>query len=277
MIHEKYPEYKARLKRTATPTMPRDGNVFILAKAWVCIGWRDYDHEIFDRIPVESNINVHIVMTGKECLVGDMLDVIEKILEDAKFTKITIHTPYELHDIWNFLNNKNEITLMRWTKLIGDKNSGVRPELKRISFEYNRGDLVFGTTKHPPKHKTHSLDLRKVNYKLRVHYEGGKISCTTLLYEDKTNIPTSSKGAIQTRAQQIDPEAHKEEIIANFKSVTRLGILKTFRDENDIWNYIMKQGPWANKEKSDTEKKSMSNMINEKAMADLKFRMSNKK
>lgn len=238
----KYHEYKDRLKRVETPMIPRDGNTFLLAKAWICIGWRDYDKEILSKLPERSKLNLHFIVTDARSIGGDMIDVIEDIVKNKKYIRIVIHTPYELRDLWNFTktNTKNP-TLVKWIKLLKDKSS-------RVTFENNRHDLIFGTTNEhiPSWRRKMAMEEQmpiphpeKVNYKLRIHYENGTITCSTLLYEDKTAKPMSTLGAIRTPAQRIDPYAHKDEIIANFKSVTPLGILKTFKNEEDLWRFIV--------------------------------------
>lgn len=243
----KYHEYKDRLKRVETPMIPRDGNMFLLAKAWVCIGWRDYDKEILSKLPDQSKLNLHFIVTDVISISGDMIDVIKDIVKNKKYIRITIHTPHELRDLWNFTktDTKNP-TLVKWIKLISDKSS-------RVTFENNRQDLIFGTTNEHIQSWRRKIAREeqipmprpeKVNYKLRIHYENGKISCSTLLYEDKTAKPMSTLGAIRTPAQRMDPDAHKDEIIANFKSVTPLGILKSFKNENDIWKYIRENPNW---------------------------------
>ena len=46
----------------------------------------------------------------------------------------------------------------------------------------------------------------------------------------------------------IRPELFKDQIIENFKKATPELILKSFKDDNDIWDYINKNGEWSVKE-----------------------------
>ena len=46
-------------------------------------------------------------------------------------------------------------------------------------------------------------------------------------------------GYFANESEERHPELFKDEIIANFKATTPLGILKTFKSEEDIWNYIV--------------------------------------
>lgn len=50
---------------------------------------------------------------------------------------------------------------------------------------------------------------------------------------------------VKNECQRLHPNIFREGIIARFKTVTPESILNSFRDDNDIWNYITCQSEWA--------------------------------
>lgn len=51
-------------------------------------------------------------------------------------------------------------------------------------------------------------------------------------------------GAIRTKPQKEYPELFKDLIIKQFKESTPEGILKSFKSDDDIWDYILGNGEW---------------------------------
>lgn len=80
-------------------------------------------------------------------------------------------------------------------------------------------------------------------FDLDVVYDGMYINSIVTV----TAVPTMEvheDRAIQNEAQAAEPGLFKSRIIRNFKAITPLSILKSFKNEDDIWDYIIQQGEW---------------------------------
>ncbi len=55
-------------------------------------------------------------------------------------------------------------------------------------------------------------------------------------------------GAVKNYMQCRFPELFKDKILASFKESCPEGILKSFKNDDDIWGFILQNGEWANKE-----------------------------
>ena len=65
------------------------------------------------------------------------------------------------------------------------------------------------------------------------------------------NDTDKDKGIFETLAERLNPEQFKEKLIASFRKNCPEKILKSFKGDEDIWNYIMKQGEWKIQKESD--------------------------
>jgi hypothetical protein len=61
---------------------------------------------------------------------------------------------------------------------------------------------------------------------------------------DKENDP----GIFETAEMRLNPNMFKDKLIEGFKKSCPPGILKTFKTDDEIWDYIMQQGMWKVKE-----------------------------
>lgn len=76
---------------------------------------------------------------------------------------------------------------------------------------------------------------------LDVRYLGKSIESAIVLTTDTMNA--AGKDPVdETTGRAID--LFKDEIIARFKAVTPLGILKSFTNEEDIWDFVCLSGEW---------------------------------
>jgi G:T/U-mismatch repair DNA glycosylase len=52
------------------------------------------------------------------------------------------------------------------------------------------------------------------------------------------------RGIFTTLEERVNPEQFRDKLIEKFKEQCPENILKSFKDDQDIWDYIMKQGEW---------------------------------
>lgn len=109
------------------------------------------------------------------------------------------------------------------------------------------------------------------NHCLVVKYEGDAIRVYLDFYMDTArdgyNIKPSG-GLFQNYVQKKFPELFREELIERFKQHTPSSILKSFYDDQDIWDFITENGEWESKDvKRQNQKMSIDQKKN--AISDL--------
>lgn len=77
-------------------------------------------------------------------------------------------------------------------------------------------------------------NLNCIRARVEFPFDCGDIGC---MYYDES-------APVQNDLQMRNPEKYKDEIISRFKATTPLGILKSFKDEDAIWDFIMVKGEW---------------------------------
>jgi len=59
----------------------------------------------------------------------------------------------------------------------------------------------------------------------------------------------TDKGVFESAEMRLNPEMFKDKLISEFKRQVPSGILKAFKTDDDIFEYIMQQGEWNVKER----------------------------
>ena len=58
------------------------------------------------------------------------------------------------------------------------------------------------------------------------------------------DIDNKNKSIFETVEERLNPEQFREKLVTAFKMNCPEKILKSFKGDEDIWNFIMKQGEW---------------------------------
>lgn len=165
---------------------------------------------------INSHYHVHMFITNPSILNNDQWDEMFDLLTD--WAKYFIHIPKQLEDI-KPLVEKIIIPLRehKEIKIITEKDgpSFATPNnYTTINVKYNSDKVVI------------SLDIDI--------FDGGYYF--------------TNGGAITSTPMYMDPDLFKDKIIENFKKRCPEGILKAFRNDDDIWDYVKQNGEWSIKE-----------------------------
>lgn len=175
----------------------------------------DINISIADNFKDKINQRIHIFITTHQCI-----DILKSLIKICNKAKIFIHVPYHVKDIKKYLD----------IELEDFPNVKVFLERKGPSFSINE--------------YTHGFYYKMM---LDVIYNEDEVLMSINLHRTSFQsyfISHCKHGAIKTNLQKEYPELYRDEIIQNFKDETPKGILKSFKDDNDIWNYIMNNNEW---------------------------------
>ena len=210
-------------KVTKFPKLLHRGNYFKVRNTHVFIGFMNIpDLSILDTINTSIKTKIHFFLCDENDLSDYFFIALEKLLLDkSKQCKVIIHIPDEIKEL-KFLYDQK----------IGEMASkGIFIcESKPVSFKF--GDYE-------------SMDTNILD----VIYEDGYINVRANIFKQKC-LSKERSVVIQNVVQKYNPEEFKEEIIGRFKATTPLGILKSFKSEEDIWNFITMDKDWAVSKKS---------------------------
>lgn len=216
---------------------PRNGNYFNFRHEHIIIGWRDYDAELMKYlVPVSggTKVRIHIFLGDISKNFQSMVDAVDNILLASYNIRVMIHIPKTCKDI------KDELL-----KVWPDQNK------RRIIMVDHKDTLAFRITEKREG---------QGDYTLLVKYEFRNIICSVVTYFGEM-MKVSEDAPVQNEIQAANPDKYKKDIIARFKASTPLGILKSFKDENDIWKYINNDKDW-NKQSKPVETIHVSTPIN---------------
>lgn len=168
----------------------------------------------------KSNQVIHIFLLDFK-----RINNVESIINLYPKAKIVIHIPYQVKDIKKYLDSLNIDTF---------KNKNVKIFVERKGPSFCMAEITKGYYK---------------KIELVVKYEDDGVSTMISFHNtdypnNKIVYPGGEGGAIRTFLQRDNPDLFKDEIVKNFKSSCPSGILKSFKNDDEIWDYVMQQGIW---------------------------------
>lgn len=188
-----------------------------------------------------SNQNVHIFLTSPDDINDDFREIVKVVSMFMDDTRLTVHIPRFIRD------TKPLIDIKQFVTIDGRK---VHPyctlvcESKGPSFRIPGTDKMLDITytKKGVMAAVRVYDKQYTGYKVR--------GC------DQNSKDPKARGAVNSIPRMNNPEMFKNEIIKSFKESCPDGILSSFRNDDDIWEYIMGEGEWSVKEVDDSNKES---------------------
>lgn len=191
---------------------------------------------------------IHVLITLWKRWDPDITYSMMAILDAAKEkqAKVYIHVPKMCKDLIKVIDQ--DLNLYDNYRIVIDNGDGTRITINGESFN--------GFTVKGPQMLSFEVNRHAVVIKLYIH---------TLLFDcegewthilSKSFIPKNEyehEGVFSSVYRKEDPELFKEDIINDFKKATPRGILKSFENDEDIWDYVMMQNSWVSLVKMKTE------------------------
>lgn len=134
-------------------------------------------------------------------------------------TKIFIHIPRMLKDFVRLV--ESNINILN----------------RRVRFITERKEIVFKYYEHfYPKYFKISFGKDYWNYYIHIHEEVKTYGLPASQYF------ISDDNSIRTKPQRRYPELFKDDIIKNFRKSNPKGIVETFKNDNEIWDFLIENG-----------------------------------
>lgn len=170
---------------------------------------------------IKKNYRVHIFITSPYIFNEEWEKNMDRLTDWAKYY---IHIPKTLADI----------------KIIADEYINRLTEHKVIRSILEKNGPIFSTP---------FIRGRVGRYPIKVSYNKDHIDISLKLgCESFGDYYIKNGGAIRTSPMRVNPNLFKDKIIENFKQSCPEAILKAFKDDEDIWNYITQNAEWSFKE-----------------------------
>lgn len=187
---------------------------------------------------------VHMIVTEWN---DDIKKSIIRILTSNNFTrnrdKYFIHIPKMCKDIIVLINADEDMKRYNY-KIIIEGNSRKLKFVLNVK-EYNNieitdAELVFDIRKNWFLGRGISVDLNMISI------IENRISSINIHLSDSISNAHSYgfEGIFSSKYRRNDPELFKNEIIKSFKKQTPNGIIKSFKNDDEIWEFIMCQNEW---------------------------------
>lgn len=171
------------------------------------------DMNIFEEISKKKNQRIHIFEINPLAIKENLIEIINMVQDD---TKVIIHIPYMVKDYALLLRKELGNIQKKW-KIITEKSE---VEFKcYLHIKFTKDDDY---------------------YSIQTYIGVNDFKLPRNIYDYKTNA------SFRSLVQLNNPEIFKDTIIKNFKKSAPHGILRSFTNDSDIWDYIMEQGEWTN-------------------------------
>ena len=240
--------------------------IFMDQKNYMCIGnmhiFINFNHDNFEYI---TSINprsvqtIHVFITTHAAINNDLKMLIGKykkfVVDGQEYrSKIVIHLPRRIKELKTLIEKflGPEYVVDNGYILIAERK-GPRFMLDSypdcfeyidnwLNIIYDKSSIKITMTREPGHPKKHVLYGRG-GYPISIKFPEYPYNVI-----DKDNDP----GIFETAEMRLEPEMFKDKLIAGFKENCPEGILKSFKTDEDIWDYIMEQGTWSQKDTPDT-------------------------
>ena len=234
-------------------------------KNYMCIGnthiFINFNHENFEyltSINPRSVQKIHVFVTTHAAINNDLKWMIEKfrkvIIDGLEcHAKIIIHLPYQVREL--------DLLLVKLLGFGTSKETGYKLITEKASQRFmmdsspdcyhyidNCLNIIYGKT-------SLQISITREDFRRKE-----RTRCTNDVFPTIIKFPEykynaigkeSDPGIFETADMRLNPEMFKDKLIETFKKQCPNGILKSFKDDEDIWNYVMEQGMWKVKEDID--------------------------
>lgn len=234
-------------------------------KNYMCIGnthiFINFNHENFEyltSINPRSVQKIHVFVTTHAAINNDlkwMIEKFRKVIIDGRecHAKIIIHLPYQVREL--------DLLLVKLLGFGTSKETGYKLITEKASQRFmmdsspdcyhyidNCLNIIYGKT-------SLQISITREDFRRKE-----RTRCTNDVFPTIIKFPEykynaigkeSDPGIFETADMRLNPEMFKDKLIETFKKQCPNGILKSFKDDEDIWNYVMEQGMWKVKEDID--------------------------
>lgn len=194
--------------------------------------------EIVKTITNKRNFKFHIFIFNAWVLDDEnkdqFVELIKALIDNpSDMPKIVIHIPNRMSDI----------------KVLCDyvlDEAGIPTFVKesRIKYALERRGCSFKIPRDPRTSYLMTFDYSYRSVEIKIEVKSFEFSGFDPSYCSFGGKP----GAVKNLVQAVHPELFRDKIIAGFKESCPEGILKTFKTDDEIWEYITENGEWSVKE-----------------------------
>lgn len=208
-------------------SIKRNANFISMGKFRIWINPNQYNIDEVKSITHKYNYRMHIFITNGDCVNDNLKWFLANFFYDAeKMPSVTVHIPAALRDI------KPVIEKFR-NDLYGEDSFFLHPLRIRVFCEKNGVRFAIDNWKLDPQHFLH---FRYGEKSMEITVDMGISEYDG--YDAHFREFGGEPGAVKNKMNARFPEVFKDRIIADFKTATPPGILKTFKNDDEIWEYI---------------------------------------
>lgn len=235
-------------------------NYMCIGNTHIFINFNHSNFEHLDTINPKSIGIVHVFVTAHAAINMELKLLVEKY-NKAKFidghrykTKVIIHLPYQVRELTYLARKILGFDEYGYKLLVERKGPKfiLNPHPDYFNYEHNRLEISYND-------KSLSINITYTNESDGYIDILGKGSHPVIIkfpeYPYNINDKENDPGIFETGEMRINPEMFKDKLIEGFKKNCPEGILKSFKTDDDIWDYIMEQGSWSQKDAPDSDKK----------------------
>ncbi len=209
-------------------------NYFSIASRHIFINFTKANLDFIKTLSPKSLKKIHIFITNHASINHHLLELInmhgmvrgckDKSNQRNPFSRIIVHLSKGVSDLIPLFKDFLKNFLDRVTYFVDEKNVKFSDSKSSVIIEYRMNTL-------------------------RVLFKGNDVALKFPEYPyNATPIDEREEGIFKTAEERLNPLLFKDKLIAAFKNKAPAGILKSFKSDNDIWDFIMKQGEWSIKE-----------------------------
>lgn len=201
-------------------------NYIKIGHTHIFIGFESKNLEYLNTLHKDAVRKIHVFITEHESVNSSLVSLVDYF---GKKSKIIIHIPIyvkELADLVKRFITKDTKSFQCFVEKydVWFLGGGLISKYYMLVFRYTPKYLKV----MPGIPQSHSWVNTLINF-------------PKYMYGAKRN----EEGIFESAEERLNPDIFKDKIISAFKTQCPNGILKTFKDDEMIWEYIMKQGEWS--------------------------------
>jgi hypothetical protein len=243
---EYYRNYKGEFTLRKLKLFMDNPNYMCISNTHIFINFDNKDLEQLNILKPGSVDTVHIFITTHSAINASLKMFIEKyknlVIDGKKYNvRIILHLPVAVKEfvplVKKFLGPEEGYKL-----LVERKGPKFSLDTYPDSFHsiYTWLEIIYGEN-------SLKLDItRSINSNWIGSYGKGGYPTIIKFPEYPYNIidKENDPGIFESAQMRLDPDMFRDKIIKAFKEKTPEGILKSFKNDDEIWEYIMQQGQW---------------------------------
>lgn len=223
-------------------------NYISVGNTHIFVNFTRYNLEMMNQSHPDNYKKIHVFITNHASINESLKNLVTRYGLDKDIkgktckSKVIIHFPHRVTDLRNLL-----VKFFKSHNI----NSGYKICFDKYPIRFSPGEGAGPTTYL-------IFEFPRNFMRVRIQYgDGGRLNLPKIVFPNYPynveDAPEEERGIFENMDMRMDPVKFKEDLVKSFKEKTPSGILKAFKNDDEIFEFIVQEGEW--KVQADGEEK----------------------